>query len=228
LGLHFDWGNGATTITTVEELLPGSYTVIAADSAGCIEQQNFFIGAIGLVTVTLGMDTVWAEDGETLLQSYTSPLDSSATFQWTPAWGLEDPTSASTLCKVTDTTTYVITVISAAGCSASDTVVVVPVPLVQPMVPTPCGEAFLPDIFSPNGDGLNDALCLLGGCFTTVELHIYDSWGQRVFLGGVNNACWDGTYNGSHLPAGSYAYTLAAERITGDVLEQAGTITLRR
>jgi gliding motility-associated-like protein len=227
-GLLFDWGNGADTLFAVQGLPPGLYTVVVTDSAGCMEQRSFSIEAIGTISVVIAGDTVVAEDGTVQLQCYTLPPDSLASYLWTPATGLDDPLIPSPTCTVDDTTTYVVHVLSALGCTASDTVVVVPLFTIPPTLPEPCGEAFLPELFSPNNDGLNDELCVLGGCFTSLLLNIYDRWGQLVFVGNTADECWDGSHGGTTLPPGAYAFTLSATRSTGEAVERTGVITLKR
>jgi len=226
-GLVFSMDNDTISSLLIDELVPGNYTVLAINSAGCEEQLGFVITAVGNITVSVG-DTVIVENGTGLLQAITFPIDSLASYLWSPSDGLETPDLASTNCTVSETTTYVITVTSYAGCTAVDSVVVVPHFPLTPIVPDPCGEAFLPDHFSPNEDGLNDMLCVLGGCYTSLAFNIYDRWGQRVFISSALDACWDGLLNGAQLPAGIYAFTFAAERNTGVTVERQGTITMRR
>jgi len=211
----------------IEGLLPGAYTVTASDSSGCLAELTFVITVEGSITVSAG-DTLVLENGSGELQAFIQPGDSLATYVWSPADGLDDPTAASTGIQVNDTATYVVTVTSSAGCSAVDSVVVAPLFTVLPIPPTPCGEAFLPDMFSPNGDGLNDVLCVLGGCYTAVNVMVYDRWGQAVFRSTDPAFCWDGRLNGTLLPAGPYALTFSAERTNGETVEHQGTITLRR
>lgn len=227
-GLHFEWSHGPDSTTMVDGLSPGLYTVTAMDSAGCTFQLPFIINDIGSLHVSIGADTLLADDGSTTLTCMVLPPDDDASFTWSPAFGLETPQEASTLCKVYIPTLFTVSVVSSAGCLATDSVLVIPIFPVLPIPPEPCGEVFLADIFSPNGDGLNDKLCLLGGCFTSMDLSIYDRWGQRVFNGTNIASCWDGTLNGTPLPAGAYAFALTAERSTGDVIERSGTIDLRR
>ena len=86
----------------------------------------------------------------------------------------------------------------------------------------------MPDIFSPNGDGLNDELCLMGNGITSAQWAVYDRWGGRLFTGATPEACWNGTRNGVPVPAGVYLYALTVERCTSAVIERTGTITLRR
>ncbi len=227
-GLSFDWGTGAVDAPEIEGLPPGLYTLSVSDTAGCTMQMGFEILPIGLIQVNIAMDTLIAIDGEATLQCSIQPADSTATYSWSPTQFLTTSNGPAAELKVNMPTWFTVVVTSTAGCVSVDSVLVTPEFIAQPMVPDPCGEAFLPDNFSPNGDGLNDALCLLGGCYTQVEWSIYDSWGQRVFASGSIDTCWDGTHGGSQLPAGSYAFTLNAERQTGDVVERSGLITLRR
>lgn len=212
----------------VEGLAPAYYTILATDSAGCHAQQSFYIEAFGNISVHINGDTVLANNGTTQLFCGTIPFDSLATFLWTPASGLDDPTSNNPICTVLDTTIYVVYATSFAGCMAQAPVVVIPRTEVPTIVLDPCGEAFLPNIFSPNNDGLNDALCVLGGCFTRISLSIYDRWGQRVFQSYSADTCWDGTHGNSPMPSGAYAFTLSGERNNGEVLERTGTLTLKR
>lgn len=228
LGLHFVWSHGPDSTATVDGLSPGLYTVSAMDSAGCTVQLPFTIEGVGSIHVSIDADTLLADDGSTTLTSLVLPPDDEASFSWSPEFGLETPQEATTLCKVYIPTLFTVTVVSSEGCLAIDSVLVIPIFPILPIPPEPCGEAFLADIFSPNGDGLNEMLCLLGGCFTSMDLSIYDRWGQRVFNATNIASCWDGTLNGTPLPAGAYAFALTAERSTGDVIERSGTIDLRR
>ncbi len=227
-GLAFDWGDGPTNTLQLDGLLPGVYSVIATDSAGCQEERALIITEVGSISASIGADTVSAENGLTTLNSTVFPADSLAGYLWEPDTGLDDPTAASTMCQVWSPTVYVVTVTSAAGCQGSDSVLVIPVDLPTTIVEPPCGEVFLPNRFSPNGDGLNDALCLMGGCFTAISLNVYDRWGRRIYRSNDPDNCWDGRHDGEALPVGAYAFTLYAERRNGDTVERSGTIKLLR
>ena len=188
------------------------------------------IESFGNITASIGADTLWAGNGAITLSCTLIPPDPLASFLWDPGEGLDTPDSASTTCTVQDTTTYVVHATSGAGCSSYDTVVVVPLirPDTLPTLGQGCGDFFLPDVFSPNGDGLNEVLCPLGGCITQLEWSIHDRWGQCVFHASAPDACWDGSRSGTALPAGSYLFSFHAERSTGERIERAGVITLRR
>jgi gliding motility-associated-like protein len=68
----------------------------------------------------------------------------------------------------------------------------------------------IPNVISPNGDGLNDIwrLDFIDIYYPKAEIEIYNRWGQKLFQStGYSNA-WDGTYKGDALPAGTYFFII--------------------
>ncbi len=87
-------------------------------------------------------------------------------------------------------------------------------------------ECAVPNIFTPNGDGMNDLFivpCLLNtDQFPNSQVTIYNQWGDEVFRSGMPYLSdWDGTFQGSQLPVATYFYTIdfggAREGATGSV-----------
>jgi len=66
------------------------------------------------------------------------------------------------------------------------------------------------NIFSPNGDGVNDTLKLVGsdGLYTQASLEVYDRYGNSVFQMDGYDSSWDGTGKNGDLPKGTYFYVL--------------------
>ncbi len=89
-------------------------------------------------------------------------------------------------------------------------------------------EIFIPDIFSPNGDGANDVLYVRGNAIKELKFILYDRWGEKVFETHDVNVGWDGTYKGKPVDPAVYAYYV--ELTTGDdkKIVQKGDITLIR
>ncbi len=70
----------------------------------------------------------------------------------------------------------------------------------------------VPNVFTPNGDGVNDVFLIQGLCITQYTLEILDRWGLLVYSGNQSSAAWDGhTPSGQMCPEGTYYYTLKAE-----------------
>ncbi|GIV27455.1 MAG: hypothetical protein KatS3mg027_1269 [Bacteroidia bacterium] len=91
-----------------------------------------------------------------------------------------------------------------------------------------CGELFVPNVFSPNGDGNNDELCVYGTlCIVKDYLFvIYDRWGEKVFETTDKKACWDGTYKGKPLNNATFVYYIKGTKYDDSVIERKGNITL--
>jgi gliding motility-associated-like protein len=97
------------------------------------------------------------------------------------------------------------------------------------MVPTEVVPLLgLPTAFSPNGDGQNDILYVRGAAIQTMDLKIYNRWGQLVFESTSQAIGWDGTFNGEPQPIEAYAYVLDVTFIDGTAKLLKGNVTLLR
>jgi gliding motility-associated-like protein len=89
----------------------------------------------------------------------------------------------------------------------------------------------VPNIFSPNGDGVNDVFFLHATNLTEIKMQITDRWGGTVYElnSSTGNVSWDGMNQmGKEAPDGVYLYTLKTMGSDGAVHDQHGTITLVR
>jgi gliding motility-associated-like protein len=86
----------------------------------------------------------------------------------------------------------------------------------------------LPTAFSPNGDKENDILYVRGAAIATLDLKIFNRWGQLVFETTSQEHGWDGTYNGQPQPIEAYAYVLNVTFIDGTSKLLKGNVTLLR
>ena len=67
---------------------------------------------------------------------------------------------------------------------------------------------YVPNVFTPNDDGLNDSFGALGYGVKEYHLIIYNRWGQLIFESDRQDNQWDGTYHGQKSPVGSYVYSI--------------------
>ncbi|MCW3122073.1 MAG: domain containing protein [Flavipsychrobacter sp.] len=86
----------------------------------------------------------------------------------------------------------------------------------------------VPTAFSPNGDGDNDILYVRGAAIKTMDLKIYNRWGQLIFESTSKDKGWDGKFNGQPQPIEAYAFILNAGFIDGTSKLMKGNITLLR
>jgi gliding motility-associated-like protein len=91
-----------------------------------------------------------------------------------------------------------------------------------------CSKLFVPDIFSPNGQGNaeNEKLCVYSNYIKSMNLGIYNRWGELIFSTENQNDCLDGINKGVPLMPGVYSYRLLVEQFDGEKIERAGNITL--
>src|SRR5690606_1210127 len=70
-----------------------------------------------------------------------------------------------------------------------------------------CCEAWLPDAFTPNGDGKNDLFPIISPTIQYVNsFMIYNRWGEQVYHGHGAPVGWDGTWKGQAAEVGTYHY----------------------
>ncbi|WP_221406745.1 gliding motility-associated C-terminal domain-containing protein [Ekhidna lutea] len=85
---------------------------------------------------------------------------------------------------------------------------------------------YVPNAFTPNGDGLNDTLELFGLPTEIATTNIYTRWGQLIYTSDQPSPGWDGTINGSLANEGTYLYEIIFETADGDIRSQKGTFAL--
>lgn len=87
---------------------------------------------------------------------------------------------------------------------------------------------FVPNVFSPNGDGYNDILRVRGKGIEELEFIIFNRWGERVFETTDINSGWDGTYKGEPMNLAVFVYVLKGKFKNGKLIDEKGNITLIR
>ncbi len=142
-------------------------------------------------------------------------------YQWSPNNGtIACATCSATVVNPTVTTQYIVTVSNSPYCKVQDTVNVI--------VDINCGDFFVPNVFSPNDDGLNDFINVHGRCIQSFVLQIFNRWGEKVFETSSMSESWDGTWRGKKLDTGVFVYSAEGTSIDGQNFKFKGNITLLR
>jgi gliding motility-associated-like protein len=148
------------------------------------------------------------------------------TYAWTPTSNLDCPTCPNPAATLINSTEYYVTVTDNNNCKASDSI----------FVKTICNSQnyFLPNTFSPNGDGVNDYFYPRGTSLYNIQsLTVFNRWGQMVFQRrdfppNAENMGWDGTFNGRPAPADAYVYIVEVLCDNSQVVALHGSVTLLR
>jgi len=87
----------------------------------------------------------------------------------------------------------------------------------------------VPNAFTPNNDGHNDAFCLKGftDCITNFSVMIFDRWGEKVFESNDPSFCWDGVYKGELMNSAVFVYVIKATK-KKEQINKKGNISLIR
>lgn len=94
----------------------------------------------------------------------------------------------------------------------------------------PPGNLFIPNCFTPDNDGINDFLFVLGHDIKSFEWWIYNRWGELVYTSSDMNMPWDGSFNGGdfYVPDGVYTYMIKAIGDRDNVIEKSGSVLIMR
>ncbi|MBC7693891.1 MAG: gliding motility-associated C-terminal domain-containing protein [Burkholderiales bacterium] len=146
----------------------------------------------------------------------------SLNYSWSPNinGSIVCPTCSNTIVQPTLTTQYIVVASNSKYCKVQDTVTVI--------VDVNCGDFFIPNVFSPNGDGLNDMINVHGRCISTFNLQIFSRWGEKVFETSSMSDGWDGTFRGQKMDTGVFVYKADGVSIDGQSFKLKGNITLIR
>ena len=107
------------------------------------------------------------------------------------------------------------------GCTNVRTVTVV---VIDPICEDPF--LFIPNAFSPNGDGKNDIFHVRGTFIDEVYLAVYNRWGELIFETRSLDVGWNGTYEGELLPPDVFSYYLEVRCLGGAEIFKKGNVSL--
>jgi gliding motility-associated-like protein len=191
------------------------YTVTVTTLYGCVDTDQITVIHMESPTADAGGDKgILYQQNEAVLDG-----DGNGTPWWGPNTALSCEGCFDPIATPEETTTYTFTSFGANGCVTTDEMIV------SVYVPE---LIFVPNAFSPNGDGSNDIFRPRGYTLENMEFWVYDRWGEEVFHSNDKNFGWDGTVNGQAAVSGNYMYMLKGVYITGKVVTQQGDVALIR
>lgn len=166
-----------------------------------------------------GEDVILCQGESTTLGSDD---DLNRRYLWTPSDGLDDPNKARPVATPLQTTTYILSVVDEYVQQTYDTVTI--------YVDSTCGgfPVFISNVFSPNGDGVNDIVYVRSNSISEMIFCIYNRWGNLLFQTSDINAGWDGRNDEKECPAGVYFYSVEIVFKNGESSVRKGSITLLR
>lgn len=201
----------------------GQYSLVIEDFNGCRSSFDMVITEPPQIIIE-SPDNIQVVVGDSLNLDLETNI-SNPTIQWTPTEYLSCTTCPNPVITPLQNTVYQIQITDTAGCTEIATLNV----QVDKQ-----SQIFVPNIFSPNGDGHNDALEIFpgSGIEQILSFEIFSRWGELVFrqqeVSPVNISTWDGKLKDQPAPTGVYVYRLVYRFFSGEQVEQSGDVLLVR
>ncbi|MBA3827805.1 MAG: gliding motility-associated C-terminal domain-containing protein [Taibaiella sp.] len=195
-----------------------------------IKQANCFADTLTTTIKVNALPTLHVSGGQTVLAGSTVQLFATGTgilkYQWSPPEGLDCTDCESPQATPLKTTTYMVKVTGVGGCEANG----------EATVTISCDNSrvFIPNTFTPNGDGNNDRFYPSGKGLSSIKrFSIYDRWGEEIYH--VENILlndqlhgWDGSFNGKQLKPDVFVYMIEATCDFNEPVLLKGAVTLMR
>jgi gliding motility-associated-like protein len=224
-----DGGNNFFPGSNFTNLEPGAYDVVVQDVNGCEDRTAISIeqpDSVIVIATEPSAELLFGESYQILLQTNIPTPDIQA-IQWQEVPGLSCYDCLNPIATPNQTTDYRVLVTSINGCSDEAFL----------RIFVDKGRAiYIPNIFSPNGDGSNDRFYVFAkaGTIDTIEdFQVYSRWGEPLFERKnipPNNPeyGWDGMFRGQMMNSGVFTYFAKVKFTDGRVELFKGDITLFR
>lgn len=222
--------NTANEAVDPNSLDPGIYSVLIQDDVGCDSSFTIDIIEPVLINLELVSELTISPGTDLQLEAFTNlNLQDIASIQWDPSSYLSCSDCLNPFVSgLSEDKEFTITIIDNYGCSSTQSVIV------RVVVDY---KIYTPNIFSPDGDGVNEVFFLSSNNFaaesTIEEFAIFDRWGNKVFqkndiLPNNPSEGWDGFFNGKPAKAGVYVWYAKIVLPDGakDLLQ--GDVTVKR
>jgi gliding motility-associated-like protein len=222
-GEQFSW-TPATTLDNPTTLQPQAnpdttttYTLTAVLGA-CQVTAGVTVHVTPLPDAFIGNDTSIAAGQPLPLQVLDVNNSGFTMFSWSPPQGLNNPGIQNPVVNVDQSTTYTVVAATPYGCAATASIAI---------KVYSATDIFVPNAFTPNGDGHNDVLRAIPiGIRQFSSFAVFDHWGQKVFYTKNFTEGWDGRYKGQPQNAGTYVWMAAGTDYNGHNLIRNGTVIL--
>lgn len=210
-------------------LSPGNYTITIQDQNGCDTTLQAVLAQPEVLVVDLQADiqseppVIVQGDSVNLNILFSKPASAIDTIIWMPD-SLGCSTCATASVRPMVSSTYTIRVTDENGCIATDEITI----FVEQLQ-----RIFVPNAFTPNGDGINDVLYISAAeeIQRIKTFYIVNRWGEMMFsrenfLPNDPDLGWNGQFNGQNIPSGVYVYVAEIELANGETSIISGDITL--
>ncbi|MFO0356070.1 MAG: gliding motility-associated C-terminal domain-containing protein [Sphingobacteriaceae bacterium] len=189
-----------------------NYTVMVSDHGNCTVPVTVFVRVNPTPTVTAGEDYAVNLDEPMYLNAAGN-----ATLTWIAGDGILCPVCPNTQIMPKASSCYKVEAVNEFGCKATDDVCV---------EVTTNYNIYIPNIFTPNNDEMNDVFLVYGTGLSDFEMIIFDRWGEKLFTSNDQLKGWDGTYKDKLCKNDVYPYLIKYKSLDGRKHTKTGHVTI--
>ncbi len=197
------WQNGATAASLVADQA-GTYSLTLSNDCGAVADELILTYDNRMPQVNLGNDISWCE-GEVFTLNATQPF--AATYTWNTG-------STAPMITISLPGTFSVEVVTPCITVTDEVVMFDGNDCIR------LNDIYIPNVFSPNGDNVNDVFTPFFGSDLsnmTMSGAIYDRWGNLVFASTSTSFSWDGRFNATYVMPGVYVYVIKMVYLERDV-----------
>jgi gliding motility-associated-like protein len=218
----YNWSNGLAKANPTS-LEKGNYSITITDKNGCTEQTSVTIDQPDPLSIALPDTHKIVLGGEKQLATEYTTNGRPVSFDWRPGKSLTCPEEGSCdqpYVSPLNDLTYTVAMVDENGCrvSASTEVVI-----------KKDKALFIPNAFTPDGNGNNDVFRVNAKGVKEFKLQIFNRWGEEIYRSTDIEQGWDGTLrNGNKAEASTYVYIIYLQYLDNAKVQRQGSISLIR
>jgi len=188
------------------------YTVYISDGGYCRVSSSVLVKVNPQPTVNTGPDLIFNSDEPMYLKAIGT-----GTITWILGDGIlcHDCPNSQVITRIGGN--YIAQTINQYGCKSTDDLNI---------EVTNYYSIYIPNVFTPNFDDINDTFLVYGVGISNVEMSIFDRWGEKLFNSKEQLKGWDGTYKGEFCKSDVYTYTVNFTSLDGKKHTKSGHVSL--
>lgn len=217
-GTTYAWSPAASLVdaTAASTLATPSstttYQVVVSDAFGCDDTAWALVELYPVPSVYAGEDVTIAFGESVQLNAIGN-----GSLVWSPDTFITCITCASPTVYPPTSTLYTVWLTDENGCKAADAVFI-----------SIEGTLYVPNTFTPDGDGINDVFFALGTEIAEFKMYVFNRWGELIYEASAIDRPWDGTYNGTASQIDTYVWRIDYVEMGGDDHRVFGHVNLVR
>ena len=205
-------GETFSLVSSFSNLLAGAYTLYVQDANGCVFEVPFEVDQPEELLLELSDDFTIQFGDSAIIRSFTNGTGL-LTYNWIPEEGLSCSDCPEPYARPSQTSLYTLVLTDENDCIATNDLLI---------TVERNRRVYIPNAFSPNGDGINDVFFVNAGPEVNriKELSVFDRWGELVFKNtnfppNTPVEGWDGQFRGQSMGAAIFVYIAEVEYIDG-------------